>query len=222
MFAAANRALVVFVLFVAETTVTSATAPLIMMQAKVRARVSELEHELEHQEMEMVKQAAAATAAGKKTLKQGFEQRKKMLEEGIEREKRKMQRELKEKHEEAIKEVALKAVGVEQSILRRKKETERKARHHHSQHGPLPPNPPYQCSPPNSHSASPSLGADTKSHHRSAPLLLVQVLAMSKEVDDEVEEKELVWRKKALTWLNKAHRKFQSRAKARSILALYF
>ena len=96
------------------------------LAAKIQARTAELEHELEQQEMDMVRQGATASDTVKKTLRDGFEKRKKALEDGIEREKEKLENELKEKHAAKFKEIDLKQDGVEQNILRRRSETETK------------------------------------------------------------------------------------------------
>merc|ERR1712216_351312 len=78
----------------------------------------------ESQEMEMVRQSATANAALKQRLREGYMERKKMLEDGIAREKKKMQRDLDEKHAAAFAEIDLKSEGTEQSILRRRNDTE--------------------------------------------------------------------------------------------------
>lgn len=136
------------------------------LAAKIQARTAELEHELEQQEMDMIREGAAASDAVKKTLRDGFEKRKKALEDGIQREKKKLETELKEKHAAKFKEIDVKEEGVEQNILRRKSETETK------------------------------------------------IIAIEKEVNDSIEDKESAWRKKALVWLNKARRKFEAKDKA--------
>jgi len=136
------------------------------MKAKIKARTAELEHEMEQQEMDLVRQSATASESTKKSLREGFEKRKNALEQGIEREQKKLQRELNEKHEQKFKEIDEKSEGVEQNILRRRSETETK------------------------------------------------ILAINKEVNDSIEEKEATWRKKSLVWLNKARRKFEAKKRA--------